>query len=267
MPIVNVIATAVKCQEHIACHRFGNPNIDVIEVGTVHELKVDFDSLNKVAYSLAAGTLIFAENGVILGGLAGGPAGTAVVTAAYNPVDLLVTRGAVQHPFTPHFELGITSTRDSIWSRSLANQAVTRNSPLPAVNIGYSAAGPMAKMSFYEFAATFIATVVSGGSIEVAATARGVNLDHGSPLEAIFSNSVAHAAAGMSRKEANIIVKALLEKYEDKLRDPPIGKRYQECFNMATGTPDPEYIKLYREVRKEMTDQFGLRLPKVSPYL
>ncbi len=265
MPIVNVIATAVRCQEHIACHRFGNPKIDAMEVGTVHEMKVDFDSLNKVAYSLAAGSLIFAENGVILGGLAGGPAGVAVVAAAYNPVDLLVIRGAVQHPFTPHFELGITSSRDSIWSRCLANQAVTRNSPLPVVNVGYSGAGPMTKMSFYEYSAWIIGAVVSGGSVETAATARGVTLDHGSPVEAIFNNGVAHAVAGMSRKEANGIVKALLEKYEDKLRDPPIGKRYQECFNMAAGTPKNEYIELFHEVRREMTDQFGLKLADVSP--
>jgi len=266
MPIVNVIATAVKSQEHISAQRFGTPATDHIEVGTVHEMKIDFDSMNKIAYSLAVGSLIFGENGVILGGLGGGPAGIAVVTAAYNPVDLLVLRAAVQHPFPTHFELS-TGTRDAIWARSLANQAATRNSSLPVVNIGYSAAGPMTEMSVYEYSAWVIGSVVSGGSIELASQAKGTALDHGGPMEAIFINGVAHAVAGMSRKEANGIVAALLDKYEDKLPNPPLGKKYQESFNVATGAPNKEFIELHRELKREMADQFGLKFKHSSPYL
>jgi len=266
MPVVNEIATAVKCQEHIAAHRFGKPSTDILEVGTIHEMKIDFDGLNKVAYSLAAGSLVFAENGVILGGIAGGPAGTAVVTAAYNPVGILVLRGAVQHPFPTHFELS-SATRDAIWARSLAAQAITRNSSLPMVNTGFSLAGPMTKMSIYEYSAWVIGAVASGGSIEIASQANGVALDHGGPMEPIFINHVAHAAAGLTRQEANRIVQGLLAKYEDNLRTPPAGKAYQECYDMASGEPVPEFVELHRELRKEMTDQFGLKFSWSSPYL
>ena len=267
MPIVNGVATGVRSQEHIAGHRFGIGKTDALEIGTFHEMKVDFDSLNKIAYSLAMGSLVFAENGVILGGLSGGPAGTAVVTAAYNPVDVLILRGAVQHPFPTHFDIGTTSTRDTIWARSLANQAVTRNSPVPVVNIGYAGAGPMTKMIFYEFAAWVIGAVVSGGSIEVGGSARGITLDYTSPMEPLFASEVAHAVAGMSRREANGIVVALLEKYESQLRNPPTGQRYQECFDVSTGAPSKEFVELYREVRREMTEQFGLKLQHASLYL
>jgi len=267
MPIVNGVTTATQSEEHIAAHQFGIRKTDALEIETAHEMKVDFDSLNKVAYSLAVGSLIFAGNGPILGGLSGGPAGVAVVTAAYNPVDLLILRGAVQHPFPTHFDLGVTSTRDTIWPRSLANQAVTRHSSLPVVNCGYGGAGPMTKMIFYENAAWVIGSVVSGGSIEAAASARGIALDYTSPMEPLFASEVAHAVAGMSRKEANKIVAALLEKYEDKLRNPPTGQRYQECYDMATGKPNKEFIELYREVRREMTDQFGLKFHRASPHL
>jgi len=267
MPIVNGVATGVRSQEHIAGHRFGFRTTDALEIGTFHEMKVDFDSLNKVAYSLAAGSLIFAENGVILGGLSGGPAGTAVVTSAYNPVDLLILHGAVQHPFPTHFDLGTTSTRDTIWARSLANQAVTRNSPVPVVNIGYAGAGPMTKMVFYEFAAWVIGAVVSGGSIEVGGSARGTAVDYTSPMEPLFASEVAHAVAGMSRKEANGIVIALLDKYESELQNPPAAQKYQECFDISTGAPSKEFIELYHEVKREMTEQFGLQFQHTSPYL
>jgi len=149
MPVVNEVASAVRAPEHIAGHAFGNPRTDALEIGTVHELKVDFDALNKVAYCQAVGNRTFAENGVILGGYAGGPAGVAVVCAAYHPVDLLVIRGVVQHPLVVPIEGGTTSMREIIWARSLAIQAATRNSSLPIVAPGYTSAGPMTEMCYY----------------------------------------------------------------------------------------------------------------------
>ncbi len=266
MPVVNEVATAVRAQEHIAGHRFGSVKTDYLEIGTTHELKVDFDALNRVAYWLAAGSHGFAENGVILGGLSGGPAGVAVVIAAYNPVDMLVLRGAVQHPFAVPFEGGTTSNRGCMWARNLATQAITRHSPMPLVTSGYSAAGAMTRMAYYEFTAWVIGCVVSGASVELGPPLRGTALDHSAPLEDIFGNAVAHAAVGLSRREANQILKALLEEYEAKLADPPLGKRYQECYDLATGEPVKEAVDLCRDVRREMSDRFGLELPRVSPY-
>jgi methylamine--corrinoid protein Co-methyltransferase len=86
-------------------------------------------------------------------------------------------------------------------------------------------------------------------------------------MDPLFASEVAHAVVGMSRKEANEIVNALLEKYEDQLRNPPLGQKYQECYDVVTGKPNKEFIELYREVRREMTNQFGLRFPCISPYL
>jgi len=267
MPIVNGVSSAVQAQEHIAGHHFGIRTTDVLEASTVHEMKVNFDSLNKVAYSLAAGNLIFAENGVILGGLAGGPAGAAVVTTAYNLVDLLVLRGAVQHPFLVHFDLGTTSARDTIWAQSLATQAITRNSTLPTVSPGYVVAGMATKMSFYEYSAWIIGTVVSGGSVEVGAPAKNTVLDVGGPMEPIFGSGIAHAVAGMNRKEVNRIVLSLLDKYEGRLHNPPGGRRYQECFDVSTGEPNKEFIEVYREVINELINDFGLRFPAALPYI
>jgi len=107
--------------------------------------------------------------------------------------------------------------------------------------------------------------VVSGGSCEMGVPYRGVLIDHCGPMEDIFANGIAHAVAGMSRKEANKIVLALLAKYEDKIPDPPTGKPYPEYYD-ATARPNKECIALYREMRKEMSDEFGLKFKKTSPY-
>jgi len=123
LAIVNACPAAAKAAGHIAGHRFGIGKGDALEIGTTAEMRIDFDSLNKIAFSLSTGSLVFGENGVILGGLAGGPEGTAVLMATYNPVDILVLRACCQHPFPTHFDLRTTSTRDTIWARSLGNQA------------------------------------------------------------------------------------------------------------------------------------------------
>jgi methylamine--corrinoid protein Co-methyltransferase len=125
----------------------------------------------------------------------------------------------------------------------------------------------MTEMCYYEFAAWVIATVVSGGSVEVGPPSRGVMEDYSDPVENIFSNAVAHAAAGMSREEANNIVSRLLERYENRLKDPPPGKKLPEYFDIPTGTPNKECLEFYRKMRQEFTEQFGLKLPLTSPYL
>ena len=40
--------------------------------------------------------------------------------------------------------------------------------------------------------------------------------------------------------------------YEDKIDDAPIGKKYQECHDVATGRPCQEYVDLYGEVKEEL---------------
>jgi len=71
-------------------------------------------------------------------------------------------------------------------------------------------------------------------------------------MEATFNVEVAHAAARMNRADANRIVSALLEKYERNIDKAPRGKTYQECFDMKTGKPNPDYAALVEEVKGEL---------------
>ena len=122
-------------------------------------------------------------------------------------------------------------------------------------------------MSSYEYSAWTIGVVVSGGSIEVGPSDKGIATDYNTPLPFFLGSGVAHAVAGMSRREGSKIVNALLEKYEARLPDPPIGKKYQECYDVDSGEPSVEAVDLYREVRRELTDQFGLKFSQALPYL
>jgi len=135
---------------------------------------------------------------------------------------------------------------------------------VPCLNVGIITAGPATGLSLYETAAYVAATVASGGSIESVGAARSTHPDYLSPMEPLFAGEVAHAVAGMSRKEVNAIVLKLLEKYEDTLEDPPLGLKYQDCFDIATRRPKKETLEFYRQARKELTD-WGLEF-KDEPF-
>ena len=50
------------------------------------------------------------------------------------------------------------------------------------------------------------------------------------------------------------MAKELLKKYEDNIDDAPIGKKYQECYNVDSGQPCQEYVDLYGEVKDELRE-------------
>jgi methylamine--corrinoid protein Co-methyltransferase len=73
-------------------------------------------------------------------------------------------------------------------------------------------------------------------------------------MEPMLATEVALSMVGKKRKDANDIVKGLLSKYEDRIADPSMGKKYQECFDVKSATPSKEYVELYKETKKEMED-------------
>ncbi len=258
LPIMNSIATAVTAAGKITGSAFGLRDTDAWVIGFTSPLQVPFERLNEVVYVLARGGQIVGENGEIVGGYAGGPEGVAVIGVAYHIFSILVLRASVHLTFPMDFRYGCNTSWELMWPISVSTQAMCRNSHFPMMNLAYTAAGPMTDMCLYEIATTMVNFVVSGGNVEFGGVAKGTSLDRFTPLEPRFASEVAHAAAGMSRAEANEIVKRLLSKYKDRLADPPRGKRLQECYDESLMTPCQEYLELYMRVKDELTG-YGLK--------
>ena len=58
----------------------------------------------------------------------------------------------------------------------------------------------------------------------------------------------------MKRSDVNEIVKKIIPKYEDKLRNPPKGKSFTECYDIKTLKPTQEWLDIYLKVKKEAID-------------
>ena len=254
LAIANCISTAGTSLATIAASapQFGLRPSDGWLVGALAEMKFNMGALNKAAYLSSWGANIGSESGPMVGGYGGGPAEVAVLNVAYRLVGLLVLNCDYHLTFPVHITRVCSTSRDVLWCVAVSSQAISRNTKELVWSLGYNAAGPMTKQFFYESAAYLAAAIPSGLSAQTCHPARAVLNDYITPMEMLGNVELIEACVGMKRSEANELAKELLKKYEDKIDDAPIGKKYQECYDVSTGQPSQEYVDLYGEVKEEL---------------
>ena len=64
----------------------------------------------------------------------------------------------------------------------------------------------------------------------------------------------AHAAAGMDVHEVNILLDKLVGMYEKAYKTAPTGKKFHECYDVVRLEPTQEYVEVYDEAVKILTD-------------
>ena len=232
---------------------------DGIESTGMSEVKVNYDDLNRCAFGLAHGIHIHGSHSSVIGGFSGTPEGAAIVAVA-GALQLV----AVQK--SDSFRCGVIEamvksrvTRKELWAAGTAIQGLSRNTRLIVDgSIGdHPAAGPGTKQYFYESAAGHIVSTVMGAH-STQGTRKfvvGSTCNFGTPLESRWMGEVCKGAVGMDRLTANRIVKYLLAKYEDRLRDAPEGETFERLYDQERLEPLPHYQKLYQEVKEELQKQ------------
>jgi len=263
-----MVSAAEKADAMIAAARpeFGALDRDGVLMGAVAEMKVDYDRMKKVPFlnrtTYSKGGLM----GPLMGGYAGGPEGTAMVQVAHN----FLGRLCFQSEYTVYFPIDIhhtcNTTRAMLWLVSTAHQALARNTHLLHFNSTFIAAGPCTEFACWELINHGITVAVSGGHLAPAAVARNMNPERCTGMEGRICAEAAHAAAtsGLTRKDANEIVKKILPKYEKEIKDAPLGKKISECYDLARVEPTQEYLDLYAKVKKEVIEM-GLDYSAVGP--
>jgi len=156
-----------------------------------------------------------------------------------------------------HIKYPGTAHRPGIWVENVVGQAISRNLEALVTNNIFTAAGPCTKMVLYEAAAVAIGATVSGLSMGPAVgTADTKYLDFSTGLETRLMGEVARGTANSSLKrvEANEIVLNLLKRYESQITSAPLGKKFQECYDLKTVTPSKEWNGIYLEGKREIGD-------------
>jgi len=254
MGIINHMSSCAAGVSTIAASHpeFGARPSDGWLVAPHAELKINYSSLNQVAFLTSWGANIGQEAGPILGGYAGGPEGTAVVTTAYAFHGILVVR-ATYHLTYPIQMIPVCSTTPNmLWVMSTSSQAINRNLRVPYYALGYASAGSATKQYFYEAAAYLCAIQSSGMGIEDVHPNKAVLTNGALPIDSEFTCAFGHGMAGITRKEANTIILKLLDMYLDKIKDAPKGKTVEQTYDLTTMKPKEELVALYNEAVKEL---------------
>jgi methylamine--corrinoid protein Co-methyltransferase len=260
--IHNVIGSAESTGAIIAANRpdFGIRPTDGFLVASLPELKVDYERLNKVAHLLSTSNIIGALYGPIMGGYAG-PEGTAVLTVANAIQDTLMFQAHYHMPFPLHITDLCNTTPELLWVISVVGQAVSRNTHLLMAIAGELASGPCTDMVLYEASSYAIAGTVSGLNLMAVEVAKNKYLDHCSGMEARMAAEAGHATARsrIKRADANLLLKEILKRYQDRIKDPSLGKGFRECYDLKTITPSLEYDKIHASVAADMKN-LGLQI-------
>lgn len=236
-----------------------SPN-DWHHVAVISEFKTDYFLLTKVAHLIQTESIIHSFYNTIYGGTVGGKEAMAIAIVG-GCILMQMAYMTATHSVSPtHPFFGNDTTPEILQAISVAQQALARNSRLLTDVVITPVGGPGTKTLLYETAATAITAVVSGACGLIGPRSGvGTEPGHVSGLEARFAAEVAHAAAGMSRQDADSLVRQLIARYEDELDQRPVGQYFSEVYDVETLEPTPEWQATYEAVKEELAEM-GLKL-------
>ena len=240
-----------------------DPETDTPHILAEGEMAVAYSTLHKVIHAINCGGKISTGQILLIGGSAGSPEGVAVAGVAGALLLLVVNQAHVVQFGVTDARYGGTCGREGQWTQSVQGQALSRNTNLIIEQTISQKAGPATEMLLYESAVGMVQVASSGISMYVGPRTSAVkHVDHISPLECKFCGEVLKASAGMTPEQANEIARTLTPKFEGMLFDPPIGERFQDCYDLKTLKPTQEWLDLYLRVKKEL---INLGVPLAYP--
>jgi methylamine--corrinoid protein Co-methyltransferase len=234
---------------------------DAVMISPLPEpFKINYDCLTAAIVAHEYGCFVWSDARSYIGGYAGGYESTLAVGCAAPLINITVLRAhyALWSAGFPLPEPKLQALDKVRWTYNMALQALKRNTRLLLANSSCTAAEPCTEQQLIEMASRVISHTASGASAFWAGRpVKPLRLNLVTPLEIRWVIEVSRAARKLNRRQANEISKAL-NVPEEKLRNPPTGKAFQECFDVTSLKPNKEYVDLYNRVKKKVED-LGLK--------
>ena len=204
--------------------------------------------MNMIAGWKTAADLIMVEQMPMFGVYCGGIEETAICDVAATLASYALMDCDIHLDGPIHIRWGTTTTRETLQIAAHSAAAIDLNTDLLLGNQYYTLAGPCTEMCLLETAAQAITDTASGRElISGAASSKGVVKDRTTGMEARMMGEAAISAAGMDIQEANAVLDNLVSLYERNFSRPPVGKRFQDCYDITSVTPSKEYLKVYEK--------------------
>jgi len=113
-------------------------------------------------------------------------------------------------------------------------------------------------MCLLEAAAQAVTDTASGRELmSGCASAKGTALDRTTPIESRMMAYAARAVAGMDTEKVNFLLDKLVTHYEGtgpkrNFNTAPVGKTFQECYDVTTLNPTEEHVQILGKAMKTM---------------
>ena len=220
-----------------------------------NELKLSFDTLNRVLHDAYAGTGTVSAIAPMLGGYCGGPESTAICGVA----EVLASRVIFDNQCMGSWVESIWQDYASpqwLWVAGMLSLAfVAAGQHLVTGNWLGGNAGPWTAVQCREMAAQSVAVIACGSSIVHGFNGNaGTVEDHVTGMESRMLVEVSRVAAGMSVTDANDIVGRVLAGYEDLCRpgNAPFGKSFFECYDADSLQPKEEFVAFWEAEKADL---------------
>ena len=231
------------------------PPTDISLILAPSEFKVDYRTLHKVVHTINCGGLVKCDSPTMIGGISGPPEGAALKCIAWALLSYPILQNVAGGGQMYDVRYLATVNREGIWALSISQQALTRNTHIITHPLSNQVSGPCTENLLYEIAAGIAPLASSGASFTTGPhTAGGKFHDYLTPLECRFIAEVCHAASALGPRQVNGIVKELLPHYESRIKDPDVGKPFQEAYDAQTMKPTQEWEEIYHRVKREVIE-------------
>jgi len=219
------------------------------------EMKVDYRALHKVVYTLIMGGLLKCDSPGMIGGMPGPPEGAVVSSIACALLSYAILQNHVGGGQIYDVRYLANVNREGLWAMGIAIQALSRNTHTMSHGIANQVSGPGTENLLREIAAGVAVLAASGSSLTTGPRSAGGKLtDFVTPLECRFLAEVSHAASSMDLAVVNDLVLALLPHFEESIKCPDLGTRFQDLYDLESLRPVPHWEATYRRVRAESID-------------
>jgi methylamine--corrinoid protein Co-methyltransferase len=196
----------------------------------------------------------------MIGGYSGPPEGTAIANIASDLLQFAMLGTDISNCSIFDVRQNSVCGRQGLWTMSMSVQATSRNTHTILDKIINQTAGPCTEDILYTNMAGLVTTCVSGMELTTGPRSAGGSMRNFlTPLEGFVCADIFKAAADLSLSEANELALYGLSKYEATVENQPIGKSFEDCYNIETLQPSAEWQGIADKVRGDLSKR-GLAL-------
>jgi len=146
------------------------------------------------------------------------------------------------------------------WARSVVNQTLNRFTNIICMAWIIPTSGPGTETHLLETSLRTIEATINGANLYAPRHSRAQMNAGQTPVEGELMVEVSDAtlAAGLDKKYGGEVLTSLAKKLEGRTPEP--GFTIQECYDLVNHKPSPEFEKIYKDVKGQLTE-LGLSFP------